>query len=99
MPAAWGSARTHKRSVWIEEALRCGRRQREAFWSKSIAVGSSDFVRKTQQKLGMPGKGRAVVSAGDLFMLREAQESYGVNSTPKNRPIALNNAYCWDVCL
>lgn len=84
---------------WIEEALSSEPRQREAFWSKSIAVGSSDFVRKTQQMLGMRGKGRAVVSAGDSFVLRESQESYRVNFTPKNRPIALNNAHYWDVCL
>ena len=57
------------------------------------------FRQKKQQMLGMLAKGRAVVSAGDLFMLRESPESYGVNFTPKNRPIVLNNAHYWDVCL
>jgi putative transposase len=90
-------ARAHRE--WIEEALSSDRRQREEFWSKSIAVGSAEFVRKTQQMLGMRGKGRDVVSAGDSFVLRESQESYGVNFTPKNRPIALNNAHYWSDCL
>lgn len=87
-------ARAHRE--WIEEALSSDRRQREEFWSKSIAVGSAEFVRKTQLMLGMRGKGRDVVPVRDSFVLRESQQSYGVNSISENRPIALNNAYFWD---
>jgi putative transposase len=87
-------ARAHRE--WIEEALRSERRQREEFWSKSVAVGSEEFVIKTQQMLGMRGKGRDVVSVGDSFLLRESHGSYGVNFTPENRPIALENAHYWD---
>jgi putative transposase len=90
-------ARAHRE--WIEAALSSDRYKREEFWSKSIAVGSADFVRKTQQMLGMRGKGRDVVSVGDSFVLRESQQSYGTNFTPENRPIALNNAHYWGDCL
>ncbi|SDM80400.1 hypothetical protein SAMN05660860_03197 [Geoalkalibacter ferrihydriticus] len=48
--------------------------------------------------LGMRGKGRDVVSVGDSFVLRESQESYGVDFTPENRPIAPNNAHFGDEC-
>jgi putative transposase len=90
-------ARAHRE--WVEEALRSDRRQREELWSKSIAVGSAEFVRKTQQMLGVRGQGRDVVSVGDSFVLRESQESYGVNFTLENRPIALNNAHFLGDCL
>jgi hypothetical protein len=46
--------------------------------------------------LGMRGKGRDVVSVGDSFLLRESHGSYGVNFTPENRPIALENTHYWD---
>ncbi|MBM9538834.1 hypothetical protein, partial [Desulfobulbus alkaliphilus] len=58
-----------------------------------------EFVRKTQQMLGMRGRGRDVVSVGDSFVLRESQESYGVNFTPENRAIALNSAYYLSDCI
>ena len=54
------------------------------------------FVIKTQQMLGMPGKGGDMVSVGDSFLLRESHGSYGVKFTHENRPIALENAHYWD---
>ena len=62
----------------------------------SVAVGSEEFVFKTQQMLDMRGKVRDVVSVGDSFLLRESHGIYGVNSTPENRLIALENAHYWD---
>jgi putative transposase len=81
---------------WIEEALNSGVHQRDEAWTKSIAVGSAEFVLKTRERLGARGKGRDVLTAGDSFILRESQEIYGGNSNTKNRPIAPDNGYFWD---
>lgn len=83
---------------WIEEALSSERCQRDEAWTKSIAVGSAEFVLKTQQMLGARAKGRSVVTAGDSFVLRESQENYGGNFSPENRPMASENDYFWDDC-
>jgi REP-associated tyrosine transposase len=80
---------------WIEEALRSERPQREEAWTKSLAVGSAEFIVKTRQMLGLRGRSRDVVPVGDSFMLRESHETYGGDFTPENRPIAAENAHLW----
>jgi len=80
-------ATAHKE--WIEAALASNRQQREEVWSRSIAVGSAAFVQKTKELLGLRAKGRKVALVGDAFMLREAQEPYGVDFTPENRSIGV----------
>ncbi|MBN2793701.1 MAG: hypothetical protein JXQ81_14405 [Desulfuromonadales bacterium] len=73
---------------WIEDALRSEKPQREEAWTKSLAVGSAEFIVKTRQILGVRGRSRDVVPVGDSFMLRELQETYGGDFTPENRSIA-----------
>ena len=80
---------------WIEEALSSERRQRDEALTKSIAVGSAEFVLKTREMLGVRGRGRDVVTAGDSFVLRESQEIYGGNFNP-HRPIPPDNGHLWD---
>jgi len=82
--------------AWLQEALSSERRQRDEAWPKSIAVGSAEFVLKTREMLGVRGRGRDVVTAGDSFVLRELQEIYGGNFSPQNRPIAPDNGHLWD---
>jgi len=81
---------------WIEEALSSGSRQRDEAWSKSIAVGSADFVLKSQAMLGARGRGRAVIATEESFILRESQEFYGGNFSPENRAIGSKNSCLWD---
>jgi putative transposase len=82
--------------AWLREALSSERRQREEAWTKSIAVGGAEFVLKIQEMLGVRGRGRDVVTAGDSFVLRESQEIYGGNFSPQNQPIAPDNGQLWD---
>ncbi|WP_225911482.1 transposase [Desulfuromonas versatilis] len=73
---------------WIDEALLTEDGLREEHWTRSIAVGSSDFIRQTQAALGARGKPRDIFQCGEAFVLREAEENYGPDFVPKNRPIA-----------
>lgn len=75
---------------WIEEALRSEGRLRDEAWTKSLAVGSEQFVLRVQENLGVRGNGRGVISTGDAYVLREAQEEYRANFDPENRAIAPN---------
>ena len=81
-------ARGHRE--WIEEALLANGRQKDETWTRSLAVGSEQFVRKIQHTLGVRGMGRAVITAGDTYVLREEPETYGAGFDPENRAIASN---------
>ena len=81
---------------WIDEALREGVSERNSLWSESVAVGNEAFVFATQAALGLKGRSREVSIADDVYVLKEAEESYGADFGVKNRPIALNNTHYLD---
>jgi putative transposase len=81
---------------WVEDALASEAFQRNDAWTRSLAVGSPEFVLKTKEMLGARGKGRDIARVGNSLVLRECQESYEANSTTENRPIAPDNAYSWN---
>jgi putative transposase len=63
----------------IEAKLAKGAVKREAQWTESIAVGSERFVRSIESKV----RGRQeleIVSAGDCWLLREAERPYRTNT-------------------
>jgi putative transposase len=86
-------ARAHR--DWIDEALRSEDSQREELWTKSLAVGSEQFVQKVQENLGVRGIGRGIVATGDAYVLRESSEIYEVNFDPENRAIIPINSFFW----
>lgn len=86
-------AKAHRE--WIEDALRSNARQRDDAWTKSIAVGSREFVLETRKILESQGIGREAVDTGEAFVLREAEEAYEADFNPENRAIAPENGYFW----
>jgi putative transposase len=82
---------------WIAEALRNEDQRRENIWSRSLAVGSAEFVRQAQRTLGHQGRNRPLTESGGVSVLREAEESYGPVLGVENRPIRSKNAHLWDV--
>ncbi|MDY7036040.1 MAG: hypothetical protein SV375_07765 [Thermodesulfobacteriota bacterium] len=70
---------------------------REIKWTESIAVGSKSFIEATIKKLGIRAKGRKVVGSGKSYELREPAVPYGVNFTPENGSLTLQNSYFGDV--
>jgi putative transposase len=75
---------------WIEEALHSEGRLKDEAWTKSLAVGSEQFVLRVQENLGVRGNGRGVIPTADAYMLRESPEEYRANFDPENRAIAQN---------
>ena len=76
---------------WIEEALQGTVHKREESWSQSVAVGSAEFVLRTQAALGLRGRNRDVVKSEDSYLLREAEESYNPDFGAENWAIGLKN--------
>ena len=92
------SVETLKKShgEWVEEALNTEAQQREDIWTQTVAVGSSEFVRRTQDALGLKGRSRDVAEIDGAFVLREGQEIYRLDFEAENRPIASKNRYFWN---
>ena len=88
-------ARAHR--DWIDDALRSEGGRREEMWTKSLAVGSEQFVQKIQEKLEVRGIGRGSVATGAAYVLREPSETYVANFDPENRVITPFNSLFWDV--
>ena len=42
-------------------------------WTESIALGAKGFVKTTQEKLGIKGKGQEILGGNGSYQLREAQ--------------------------
>ncbi len=72
---------------WIMEALRDGSSRRDMNWSESLAVGSTEFARKTRTELGVRGCSREIIEKDGGFVLREAEEDYDPVFGGKYRPI------------
>ena len=82
---------------WLDKALQEGASERNKVWSESVSVGSEDFTLTTQAAFGVKGRNRDVTNSDDIYVLKEAEASYGADFGVKNRPIALNNTHYWDV--
>ena len=63
---------------WLDESLLNDRMIREEKWSKSIAVGSYDYIEMIQSKLGIDAINRKLEENDGVFQLREEEASYGL---------------------
>lgn len=61
---------------WVDEALQNTAKQREPFWSNSLAVGSEGFVESIQAELGVDERGRSCKPEGEYFSLKEPDAVY-----------------------
>jgi len=82
---------------WIEEALQGAVHKREESWSQSVAVGSAEFVLRTQAALGLRGRNRDIVKSEDAYLLREAEESYSSDFGVENQAIGSKNVHFLDL--
>ena len=80
----------------VEENLATRNQSRDSKWTESIAVGSKAFIEATIKKLGIKAKGRKIVGSKKSYELREPGVPYGVNFTPENSLLRLQNTYLWD---
>ena len=85
--------RSHKK--WVEEILKSGINRRDTKWTKSIAIGSRQYVEEAQTKLGIKAKGRSIVENNEVYELREPQTPYNYVFAPKKARLRQNNSYFW----
>ncbi|MFO7557546.1 MAG: hypothetical protein R6X10_01840 [Desulfobacterales bacterium] len=69
--------------------------RREEKWSKSIAVGSKDFIDSIKSSMGSLAQGRKRTEAGESYQLRELQIPYGEHFGVKKIEIEHGNTYLW----
>ena len=81
---------------WVESYLKNGNNFREDKWTESIAVGSEHFIGNIKALLGGMAVGRRSIKSGELFQLREMQNSYIPLFRAKKSDIAPLNTYVWD---
>jgi putative transposase len=67
-------ARSH--DEWITNALNSKTLHKQESWSASVAVGSSEYVQKIREGLGVKGKVRTLVENDGCFLLRESVADY-----------------------
>jgi hypothetical protein len=66
-------------------------------WTESVAVGSSEFVEETRNKLGIMGRGRKIeAQQGGMFVLKEEFTAYDPNSPHEMRSLSAENSYYLD---
>ncbi len=83
--------------IWIDEALKNDRLERDSKWSESIAVGRKSFVEEVHKKLGYEVKSRKVIHEEESFMIREPVASYNTLFEGKNAPLRAENTYLWNL--
>ena len=83
----------HKK--WVESCLATGGHLRDDKWSRSIAVGSKDFIEKIKTLMRALALGRKPVETGESYQLREPQIPYGDRFGAQKLEIEPENAYIW----
>lgn len=80
---------------WIASALDTAAAEREAHWSKSIAVGGESFVEQVKKDLDLKARHRQVSEADGHHMLREPEIPYRPHFYTENDAPRQNNAVLW----
>ncbi|MFW8602426.1 transposase [Desulfobacterota bacterium M19] len=82
----------------VEEVLCADKLARDEKWTKSIAVGSRDYVERIKKQLGALASGRMPQQTTETTChLREPHISYNALSGAENGDIDHENAYIWDI--
>ena len=66
-------------------------------WTRSIAVGSEDFLKEVKRKMQAMSVGRRIHLSKDGFELRETIDSYNGHLDAEKCDIDANNTWLWDI--
>jgi putative transposase len=72
--------RSHR--LWVEEALRSGRAERDELSTDALAVGSLNYVERVHEALGIGARRRVIEVMGDRTCVREVSPDYKVVLAP-----------------
>jgi len=82
---------------WAAELLGQSPADRDDKWTKSIAVGSKEFVERVKVKLGILAQGRNMTGTGVGYQLREPATSYMHHLGAEKDDIGPENGYFWNI--
>jgi len=85
--------------IWIDDAVKNDRLEKDSKWSESIAVGRKSYVEAVHKKLGIKAKARKVEPVKESYLIREPVASYSTLFEGKNMPLRAENTYLWDLYL
>jgi len=86
-----------KHSMWLEEALKTDRHERDRKWSQAIAVGSGGYIDHIKKELGIRVVHRKTNRVNKGFELREDELPYNADLSPKSTRLSHNNSHLWSV--
>ena len=70
--------------VWVESVIQKKENVRDKKWTRSVAVGTRQFVERVKGKLAGRARGRVLFESGKgTFELKESQSYYSANN-PEN---------------
>lgn len=82
---------------WVEEFLKELSNGFQPKWTKSIAVGSVEFVEKIKTELGSKTIGREIAAVDGACELREPVASYNANFAGKNSGLRSEKTHFWNI--
>ncbi len=68
---------------WINSKLESGHTIKDSRWSKSLAVGSLDFVEKVKRELGTKAKARKIIKGESGYCIKETEFCYTADFDPE----------------
>lgn len=77
-----GSLLKEKHAMWLEEALKTDRQERDRKWSQAVAVGSEGYIDNIKKELGMKVVYRKTNRVNKGFELREDEFPYNADLPP-----------------
>jgi putative transposase len=80
---------------WVNESLLKDNNDFDSQWSRSIAVGSEQFVERIKAAMCTKALGRRIHKVSGGYELREPDRSYNADFDPKKSSIGLKNTYNW----
>ena len=83
----------HKK--WVESGLQDQKNSRDARWTRSLAVGSRQFIDAVKKEMGLAAKGRKAIKQAESFQFREHTMPYHAHMGAENSDIDSQNTYIW----
>lgn len=84
--------------AWVSEGMEKGKyRERQPWWTESIAFGSAGFVEEVKEKLGAKALWREIEGTEGSYELRESIEAYRNGFALQNDGLRHKNTFFWNI--
>jgi len=80
---------------WVNGLLAQDNNVFDSQWTRSIAVGSEQFIERIKAVLGTKALGRRAHKVSGGYELREPERIYNADFDPRKSSIGLKNTYKW----